>query len=372
MKRFYTVNGIRSIPEEEIGLIEEQAGEGDPLACYKLAQLHLAWHFESDYAETAQDLLKKAQQGGIADADAAMALMYLRGEIEPYNPSEGARLLEKAVNNESGYAAFTHLCNMIYGRYGYTKNLELAIRILDSFLEVEEDPYWYMLKGDAVYESGRREEAVYCYEKALEGGLTEVYSDLAVARGLDPDGELVDWDAYEDTLQEGMECEDMMCLHFTVLNKCSEYDECDPNDDESRKMYRDFIVEGLEACADDNIVASCELLGDIYREGLYDVPVDLIKAWKSYTKGSQYYKGSCFEKMYDMLLCDEIKLGSMTQQEAMDLCAINGARLHNDAMIRATADAYMGGRLTQFAGEIEMYHLPAYNALPEDDEFLPH
>lgn len=34
----------------------------------------------------------------------------------------------------------------------------------------------------------------------------------------------------------------------------------------------------------------------------------------------------------------------------------------------AAVTAYRSGRLTEFAAEMEMYHIPAYYALPDEDE----
>jgi hypothetical protein len=71
--------------------------------------------------------------------------------------------------------------------------------------------------------------------------------------------------------------------------------------------------------------------------------------------------------MYDMLQTNEIQLGQMSNEEAMDLCMINGARLHDARLLVATVEAYKHGRLTQFAREIEMFHIPAYDAIPDDE-----
>ena len=71
--------------------------------------------------------------------------------------------------------------------------------------------------------------------------------------------------------------------------------------------------------------------------------------------------------MYEMLEADEISLANMSNEEAMDLCMINGARQHSSKLLIATVEAYKHGRLTCFAREIEMFHIPAYEALPDED-----
>ncbi len=44
MRKFYTLAGILSISEEEKESIRQQALEGDPVACYKLAEIYLHLH----------------------------------------------------------------------------------------------------------------------------------------------------------------------------------------------------------------------------------------------------------------------------------------------------------------------------------------
>ena len=66
MRRFYTLAGILSLSEEEKELIQQQALEGDPVACYKLAEIHLHLHECEDYVASAHELLRKASEGGVA------------------------------------------------------------------------------------------------------------------------------------------------------------------------------------------------------------------------------------------------------------------------------------------------------------------
>ena len=53
MRRFYTLAGILSLSEEEKELIRQQAQEGDPVACYKLAEIHLHGSLHDQWCKTA-------------------------------------------------------------------------------------------------------------------------------------------------------------------------------------------------------------------------------------------------------------------------------------------------------------------------------
>ena len=78
MRKFYNLAGILSISAEEKELIKQRALKGDPVACYKLAEIYLHLHECDDYASSAHELLQKASEGGVADADASMAWYHLR------------------------------------------------------------------------------------------------------------------------------------------------------------------------------------------------------------------------------------------------------------------------------------------------------
>ncbi len=364
MREFYTDMGVRQyVNPDDMDVLDELAQAGDPVACYKLAKVDLAYRFEQDSVDTAYGLLKKAQAGGVVDADVEIALMYFRGEIEPYNPKEGERLLMSALEKKNEYAAYVYLMNLIFGRYGYSVEIDLADRTLDALMAQSDNPHWFRLKGDTQLAMKNIREAEEWYKKAVDGGVVDAYSDLAIVRGLDDGGEIADWDVYTSTIEEGADKGDMLSLHFMTLNLCSAYDEIDPDDKEERDSCRESIIECLECC---NIGMSYKLLGDIHREGQYGVTVDYLKAWEYYEKGARFNMASCYEKMHDMLRCKEVT--GENCEETMYVYALLGARLQSKRMIVETVEAYKRGHLTQFAAEIEMYHIPAYNAIPDDEE----
>ena len=143
MRQFYILSGVRLISSEESDKIIDMAEAGDPVACYKYAQIHLAWHLTDNYIKDARELFEKALAGGVEDANVALALMYLNGEIEPYDPAEGHRLLEKSLENKNEYAAYIHLKNIIFGNNGYKKDLKKADDVLNALLAEGDNPYWY-------------------------------------------------------------------------------------------------------------------------------------------------------------------------------------------------------------------------------------
>ena len=361
MIRFYNGELCRNISQEEVESIKTLAQAGDPVACFKLGRLTYAWHdlsAEEDYLITAQRLFTKAQQGGVVEADVALAIMMFNGEIEPYNPRKAIALLEGALKQDNEYAAYHQLCNLIFGRFGYKQNLDLAEQMLDLLLKQSTNPWFYDLKGEVLQERGLYEDSEPWFTKAVEGGVTYSYFSLAFSRGYDNNSELRDWDTMIETFRKGADEGSISCLYYFALNQMDWYKTLGQEQTEQRDECRSNIMQILEECVEGMHGTSAELLGDIYREGLYDVPIDYGKAWQCYMKGADYYcLGDCYAKMYDMLLLGQVDKGA-NHQEYLEQCAVFGARLRNHHMQEETVRMYRSGRLTRYAAEIEMFHMP--------------
>ena len=361
MIKFYSRETCKAISQDEVESIKTLAQAGDPVACFKLGRLTYVWNdlsAEEDYLITTQRLYAKAQQGGVVEADVALAIMMLNGEVEPYNPRKAIGLLEGALKQGNEYAAYHQLCNLIFERFGYKQNLDLAEQILDQLLEQSTNPWFYDLKGEVLQARGLYEDSEPWFVKAIEGGVTLSYHALALSRGYNNNGELRDWDAMINTFREGADEGNMSCLNFFALNQGEMYEGLSQEQTEQRDECRNNILQVLEECVESMHGTSAEQLGDIYREGLYGGAIDYEKAWQCYLRGADYScLGDCYEKMYDMILQGQVDKGA-NRQEYLEQCAIYGARLRNRHMQEETVRMYRSGRLTRYAAEIEMYHMP--------------
>ena len=361
MIRFYNGEMCRAISQDEVEGIRALAQSGDAVACFKMGRLVYAAHDLSaseDYLITAQRWLAKAQQGGVVEADVALAIMMLNGEIEPYNPRKAIGMLEEALKKENEFAAYQQLVNLIFGRFGYKKDIDLAEHMLDQLLERSTNPWFYDLKGEVLQERGRFADSEPWLIKAIEGGVTYSYFSLALAQGYDNNFELRDWDAMIETFRKGADEGNTSCLCYFAYNQMDWYKTLGQEQTEERDECRSNIVQVLEECVDGFNGTAAELLGDIYREGLCDVPVDYETAWQCYLRGADYYcLGSCYAKMYDMVLQGQVDRGT-NRQEYLEQFAVFGARMRDAHMQDETVRMYRNGRLTRYAAEIEMFHLP--------------
>lgn len=360
MIKFYNATTIRTISTEEVESIRTLAQEGDPVACFKLGRMTYAWSdlsAQEDYLITTKRLLTQAQRGGVVEADVALAIMMLNGEIEPYNPRRALGMIEEALKKGNEYAAYNQLCNLIFARFGYKQDLDLAERMLDELMEHSTNPWFYDLKGEVLQARGRYADSELWFAKAVECGITFSYNALAYARGYDNNGELRDWNAFIKTQCKGADEGNMFCMHYFAENQMQEYDSLGPEQTEKRDECRSNILELLEECVDQKHGFSAETLGDIYRGGLYGVPVDYDKAWRCYMLGADYALGNCYEKLYDMIVEGQVERAT-DRQECLEQFAIYGARLRNRRMQEETVRMYRCGRMTHYAAEIEMYHMP--------------
>ncbi|MFC1458192.1 tetratricopeptide repeat protein [Microvirga arabica] len=80
--------------------LEEAAAKGNPLASHNLALLLLTSESPADL-QKAITLLKRAAEAEIPDAQHALGVLYLKGRGVERNPTEAARLFERAARNGS-------------------------------------------------------------------------------------------------------------------------------------------------------------------------------------------------------------------------------------------------------------------------------
>lgn len=365
MRTFYTYSSIRDLDENEVDLIEKQAYAGEPVACFKMAQIHLAWRNVENYAQEAYDLLRIASEGGVADADAAIADMLRYGDLGYSDFSHATHLLVKALEKKSEYAAKIHIENLLYGLCGCEADPFEALDILNKLVEESDNPMWYHYKGIALQMTQGLSAAKEWYMKAVDGGYTDSYGHLATALGFDDEYEIVDFDVYYSTIVQGVENNDTLSGYFMALNNAEVLDEYEG--DERSEMY-EIVVSSLKNFVDYGSTESALLLGNMYRCGLFGTEIDYQEAWDYYLRGSIFHSKECCEAMYNMVREKLVFDGEESDAIAHN-CALRGARYGSRRLLVAAVEAYTHGGLTDFASEFEQHLIPWYDTIPDDYEF---
>ena len=121
------------LTEEQIELLKAGVRSGDALSCYRLGRYLVSVRPEADSTDMAAELFAQAASGGVADAKAALALMWQSGDMGLVDRERYKELMTEALEQGSELAAKEALFDMIYGR-GREVDIEGAVAILDNLM----------------------------------------------------------------------------------------------------------------------------------------------------------------------------------------------------------------------------------------------
>ena len=342
------------LTEEQITELKAGVQSGDALSCYRLGRYLVSVRPEVDSVDMAAELFDRAVRGGVADATAALALMWRNGDLGLVDISKSSHMMQDAVISGSQLAAKEQLLAMIYGRNGVQSDIAKAKKILESLMEQGENPTWYYIMGCIVEEqTGDKSAAAEWFERAVEGGVTDAYIDLAFALAMDNDGNFTDYDRYIEILDRGVDAGDGQCLGLWVSEQMGLYESWENKDE-----FRDGILSDLQRALDLGDSTAAYQLGNIYLNGDYDVPQDIQAAWQYYFKGAILGSVHCYEAIYDIIVDMENPFG--VGDSLKEQIVLNGTRCGSQRLMEECVNIYKSGGLTAFASEIEQYYLPLF------------
>lgn len=345
------------LTEEQIAELKQGVQSGDALCCYRLGRYLVSVRPEADSTDMAAELFDRAARGGVADATAALALMWRSGDMGLVDMAKASHMLEDALICGSCLAAKEQLFDMIYGRNGLQSDITKAKKILDSLMEQGENPTWYYIMGCIVEEqTGDKSKAAEWFERAAEGGVTDAYIDLAFALAMDSDGNLTDYDRYIEILDRGIDAGDGQCLGLWVSEQMGLYESW-----ENKEEFREGILSDLQRALDLGDSTAAYQLGNIYFNGDYDVPQDTKAAWQYYFKGAILGSAHCYEAIYDIIVDMDNPFG--VGDSLREQIALNGTRCGSQRLMEECVNIYKSGGLTAFASEIEQYYLPLFDSV---------
>jgi TPR repeat protein len=179
--------GMAKNPIQGVSFLEQAAAKGEASAAHNLALLKLSTGTPGDLLR-AVELLRKAAEAEIGDAQHALGVLYLRGRGVNRDSAEAARWFERAARN-GNLAGEVELAILLFNGEGVPKNETLAAR---GFRRAA-------LKGNAIaqnrlarlYVGGRgvpqnRVEAAAWHLSAAAQGLADAWLDNAL-KDLSPD-----------------------------------------------------------------------------------------------------------------------------------------------------------------------------------------
>ena len=341
--------------QEQIDALKLSAQQGDSLSCYRLARYHISVRPEVESVSFAEELFHRAADAGVADATAALALMWKSGDMGLVDMLEYKQLMDKSFADGSHLAAKCVLLDMIYGR-GRQADINGAISHLNTLMSQSNEPTWLYIMGCAIEElTADREQAAEWFRKAVDAGVTDAYIDLASVTVIGNSGEIDDYDGYIELLERGIAAGDGQSLTLAVLESISAIDVC--KDAQQAQQYRADAIADLEYALTLGDPYAAYQLGEIYLNGSYGVEQSVDTAWQYYTRGVILGSAFCCEVMYDLM--DE---GVVTEDDnSKAQIALWAARYGSWRMKGEVVKLYKAGQLSPFTPEIEQYYLPLFD-----------
>lgn len=354
------------LTEEQIKKVKMTAERGYPLAKYVLGRYYQVVKPEGSTIGDAGELLKAAANEGIADAYFALATMVEQGYYGPVNEDTYDNLMSNALKGGSPMAFRSHLLDTVHGLHGMKANPKKAIDDIVNKIFVDEEaektfPYLYAVMGDAYKAMGNEAKADECYEKAIDLGYFEAYSDRFANKLTGPNAE---WnrEMFDMFLDFGCDAKDPKSFLLRALENIHFYDKKDAT---QQPAITEKIKNDLEKAVTLGQGKAAFYLGYCHYYGKYGFEEDNNAAWRWYYKGMDMEDGHAYAGLARMV--DEGFCPQGLPEEFADLCRLNGLRRGNFDLTEQVIEAYRAGKLQDYAEEIEQIYIP----MSEEEEEAP-
>lgn len=353
--------------QEVMETLEDGAAADHPWLSYGYARYHDAVMPKTESLEIATKYYDAAMNFGIADADVFEAMCWRDGEYGIINERRYVQMVQEALKKGSHRAAMQVSIDQMYGNSGYTADPQGIYDHMSEYTrqcdEADQhyDPHYLCLVGQACEELGRKKEAMQWYDRALEEGDPKACYNLALLRGCDEDGNIVDYDKFSAVMTRGRELyvptanmEITLAMTEEIFQEASE---------EDQREYTSAIKDELELAADMGERTADYILAVYYRDGLFGFEQDYNEAFKWAARGAIIRDNSCYGILADMVK-DGIAPEGYDEAFQHD-CELKALRYGSKEYMVPVVEAYKHGFLTDYAAEIEQYYLPQ---IEEEDE----
>ncbi len=365
---FSVVQNLFLLLPETVGLLESGAEAGEPYALFALGRYHLLTMPTENSQALAMECFEKSWAKGLPEAAAALGRAYDWGDIGIVDRLRARAFLQDAIDIGCEFVSDYMLRKTLHGLHGTPEDPAKALRLCDELIaydrenygDDEVNPAWHFWRGACLQKIDGFTHGYEEFRKAAERGFVPAWLNLAVTVSHDDDGELIGRQAYLKALRTGVEHHNSDCAYFLALSKMDDFD----------NMHKYMQLIALGEYAEDMGAAlkmgsydAALALGDMYAYGEYGAEKDMDKAYHYYLRGAELGNETCFEQMFEMFRCNIFE----ASQGTVDQIAIHGARLGSEKLLGETVKAYLAGRLTECASEIEQYYIPLFSREVEED-----
>lgn len=356
--------------QDYVESIEQQAKAGNPWMQFAYARYHEFVQPEAQSNAIMEEYYLKADQAGIADAHMALAFCWRDGDLGMIDREKYAKMRQEAVDRGSHMAVQQHLRDMMRGNGGFERDPWKAYELLDRFVRQCEangdhfDPRYLHVLADIADAMGRKAEADLLYEKALKAGDTTSWFWLMCLRCCDEKGNIENTETCEQMMSEYNDY--VIPEVFSSMQMCMAAYNYDELDDDLKKDAHEMLKDNLELSWEIGDAYGAFSMGYNYYYGKFGFEENNDEAWKWFARAALMRNSTAYYMMADMIAEGFAPEGY--DEEFQHICELRALRLGDDDCLKRVVDAYKQGFLTDFALEIEKYHLPDYEAKKEEEE----
>ena len=359
---------------DHVDRMKTEAEAGNPYMQYAYARYHDACQPDPKSNEIMEHYYEKADAAGIADAHMCMAYCWRDGDFGLIDRERYFRMRNEAIDNGSHMAMQQQLQDLAYGEAGYTRDPWKAYDALDKFIRQSDerneryDPKYLRVLAGICEEIGRNAEADMLYEKAFKGGDMMAWYWLMRLRCNNKEGQLENLELYEKMCDEVQDL--AIAEAYTSRQLATEvYWDLDPDDEELRADLSSLLKDCLDLGYTLGDRTAPFFMGYNYYEGQYGFEQDYASAWQWFARSALMRCNMGYTMMARMLEDGQAPEGY--NEEFQHVCELRALRLGDDDMLDKVVEAYKHGFLTDYAAEIERYHLPEYESKHEEDDYEP-
>lgn len=361
---------LHLISEEQVEQLKEHTENASWIAQYTLGRYYQIVEAEFDKA---RDLFIELSKADMADASAALAIMYRRGQLGegPIDKEAYLQSLEDASEKGSKLGNYQRLKAEIFGLDGLEARPQEIIDGLKNWLgdeseDIEKaDPMYYELIAKSYQALDVWQKASEYYRKSICMGRIESYPDYLIMTSFNHEYELIDEKGYYEGIEWGCQQGIPYCFVMRATANKDRYDNTD--DEKEKEQLHQLIAEDLNTASLMGDETATVLLGNHYYYGEYGFEENNDLAWGQFVLGTGMYSADAYSMLAQIIIDGNAPVH--LSEGFLPHCQLMALRLGDDNQLIPVVNAYQSGKLASYAQEIERYYVPKYNELPDDDDY---
>ena len=365
----YNEHWIRLISDEQVELLKTYVEKGDVLSQFTLGRYHQV--VTASYDE-ASDLFVAAGKVGLADAAAALSIMYRLGQLGEIEIDKEKYLasLSDAFEKGSELACYQMFKAQTLGHDGMEAKPQDVIDCIKNWLNGDEsediqkvNPMFYEILGLAYQVLDDWETSADYYAKSVRMGRVECYPDYLILTSYNHDFELIDKDGYYKGIETGCQLGIAYCYYMRATLNKDRYDETE--DAKEQEALHTVIAEDLNTASQLGDGNATLQLGYYNYYGEYGFEENDKEAWIEFIDATTMNMADAWSMLAQIVL-DGNSPEDKLPANFVPYCRLMALRLGDDEQLIPVILAYHSRALGKYKNEITKYYIPQYDALPDE------